>query len=92
MCAGVIWAGEGKGRGGGLGCSSVGPSRSLHAYFLPRGGAKVATMLCSKKTQYEHSASDQLNSCHPHTHVTPASLGVVTHPSFQTTTEHCRGF
>ena len=54
--------------------------------------AKVATMLCSKKTQYEHSASDQLTSRRPHTHVTPASLGAGTDPSFQTMTERCRGF
>lgn len=32
--------------------------------------AKVAIMLCSKNTQYEHSAPDQLTSCRPHTHVT----------------------
>lgn len=91
MCAGVSWAGEVKAGVVDSGAPLWDPPGLYVLTFSREVGpeAKVATMLCSKKTQYEHSASDQLTSRRPHTHVTPASLGAGTDPSFQTTTECC---
>ena len=75
MCVGGRWAGEGKGRGGGLGWSSVRPA-SLYVFIFSRGvgpEAKAASVLCSKETQYKCRASDQPTPPHTrvHTHTRP---------------------
>lgn len=75
MCVGGRWAGEGKGRGGGLGWSSVRPA-SLYVFTFSREvgpEAKAATVLCSKETQYKCRASDQPTPPHTcvHTHTRP---------------------
>ena len=74
VCWGQLGRG-GKGRGGGLGCSSVGPARSLCAYFLPRGGARGQS--CHHVVPKENTVWTQcLGSAHllPPTHARGPSL------------------
>lgn len=74
VCWGQLGRG-GKGRGGGLGCSSVGPARSLCAYFLPRGGARGQS--CHHVVLKENTVWTQcLGSAHlpPPTHARDPSL------------------